>query len=265
MFANPQTFYLVRRSLDDYDGAMKHIADTMKTVVVMPTYNEAKNLPGIVAELMALGLHGLEVVIVDDNSQDGTGHIADRLAEEYPGQVHVIHRPGKLGLGTAYKQGFRYALDHGASLVIEMDADFSHSPADLPQMIEKAREYDVVVGSRYVPGGGVDEQWGPWRRFLSRFGNIYVRLMTGLQVRDTTAGFKVFRREVLENLDLSHIRSHGYTFMIEMAYACQQAGYRVCEVPIFFNDRVVGNSKMDLSIMWEAVWRVWQMRFQHRR
>lgn len=237
----------------------------MKIVVVMPTYNEAQNLPGIVAELLSLGLDPLEILIVDDNSPDGTGEIADQLAEQYPGRVHVIHRPRKMGLGTAYKEGFQYALRNGASLIVEMDADFSHSPSYLPQMIEKAKEYDVVVGSRYVPGGGVDERWGLWRKFLSRFGNLYARLVTGLKVRDATAGYKVFRRQVLENIDLNRIRSDGYAFQIEMAYACQQAGYRVCEIPIYFEDRAIGSSKMNLGIVLEAVWRVWQLRLRHDR
>src|SRR5262245_6158048 len=181
--------------------------DTMKTVIVMPTYNEAENLPDIIAELLALGVDGLGIVIIDDHSPDGTGRIADRLAEEHPGRVLVIHRPSKLGLGTAYKQGFRYALDNGASLVVEMDADFSHSPSYLPPMIEKAREYDVVVGSRYVPGGGVDKKWALWRQVLSRLGNAYARLVTGLIQRDTTAGFKVLRREVLEHVNLDRMWS----------------------------------------------------------
>ncbi len=237
----------------------------MKTVVVMPTYNEAQNLPSIVSELLSLGLEDLEIVIVDDNSPDGTGEIADALAKQYPGRVHVIHRPRKMGLGTAYKDGFRYALRNGASLIVEMDADFSHSPSYLPQMIEKAKEYDVVVGSRYVPGGGVDEHWGLWRKFLSRFGNLYARLVTGLKVKDATAGYKVFRRHVLENIDLDRIQSDGYAFQIEMAYACQQAGYRVYEVPIYFEDRAIGRSKMNLGIVLEAIWRVWQLRFRRDR
>jgi len=237
----------------------------VKIIVVMPTYNEAQNLPGIVSELLSLGLDDLEIVIVDDNSPDGTGEIADALAQQHPGCVHVIHRPRKMGLGTAYKEGFRYALRNGASLVVEMDADFSHSPSYLPQMIEKTKEYDVVVGSRYVPGGGVDERWGLWRKFLSRFGNLYARLVTGLKVRDATAGYKVFRRQVLENIDLDRIQSDGYAFQIEVAYACQQAGYRVCEIPIYFEDRAIGSSKMNLSIVLEAVWRVWQLRFRRDR
>ncbi len=235
-----------------------------KVTVVMPTYNEADNLPAMVAELLALDIDGLEIIIVDDNSPDGTGHVADRLARCYPEQVHVIHRPGKLGLGSAYRQGFSLALRNGAGYIIEMDADFSHSPTYIPEMLQKAREYDVIVGSRYVPGGAVDDRWGLWRRFLSWFGNAYARTAIGLRVRDTTAGFKVFRREVLESIDLNRIRSEGYAFQIEMAYACQQAGYRVCEIPIYFEDRVIGRSKMDLCSVLEAIWRAWQIRLRYR-
>lgn len=233
-----------------------------KVTVVMPTYNEADNLPGMVAELLALDIDELEIVVVDDNSPDGTGEVAERLAACYTGQIHVIHRPGKQGLGSAYREGLRVALENGAKYVVVMDADFSHSPAYIPEMLEKAQEYDVVVGSRYVAGGAVDDRWRLWRRFLSWFGNTYSRLITGLEVKDTTAGFKTFRREVLEDIDLSRIRSEGYAFQIEMAYVCQQAGYRVAEIPIFFEERVIGNSKMDLSIVLEAIWRVWQIRFR---
>lgn len=230
----------------------------------MPTYNEADNLPGIVAELLALDIDDLEIIIVDDNSPDGTGGVADQLARHYPEHIRVIHRSGKQGLGSAYRDGFRLALQNGASYIIEMDADFSHSPAYIPYMLNQAQEYDVVVGSRYVAGGSIDRRWGLRRRFLSWFGNVYARTITGLQVYDTTAGFKVFRRPVLENLDLNRIKSDGYAFQIEMANACQQAGYRICEVPIFFEERTVGSSKMDLTIVLEAIWRVWQLRFHPR-
>lgn len=232
--------------------------------MVMPTYNEADNLPGMVGELLALGLDGLEIIVVDDNSPDGTGDVADRLASCYPEQISALHRPGKQGLGGAYRLGFRRALQNGARYIVEMDADFSHSPAYIPEMLEQIQGCDIVVGSRYVVGGAVDDRWGLWRRFLSWFGNTYARAVIGLQVRDTTAGFKVFRREALENIDLNRVKSDGYAFQIEMAYACQQAGYCVREIPIFFEDRVIGSSKMDLGIVLEAIWRVWQIRFRHR-
>lgn len=257
--------FLREPNLEEADLSTKPTAPDIrgKVTVVMPTYNEADNLPAMVAELLALDINDLEIIVVDDNSPDGTGQVADRLASCYPEQVHVIHRPGKQGLGSAYREGIRQALDRGAQYIVHMDADFSHSPAYIPEMLEKSQVCDVVVGSRYVDGGAVDDRWRLWRRFLSWFGNAYARLVTGLNVRDTTAGFKIFRREVLESLDLNRIRSEGYAFQIEVAYACQRAGFRVCEIPIFFEDRVIGSSKMDSSIVLEAMWRVWQIRFRH--
>lgn len=235
-----------------------------KTMVVMPTYNEAENLVQIVAELMTLGLDGLEILIIDDNSPDGTGEIADHLALQYADRVHVIHRPSKMGLGTAYIMGFRQALQAGADYVIQMDADFSHSPSYLPVFMDRIKECDVVIGSRYVPDGGVDAKWSPWRRFLSWGGNFYARLITGLRIFDTTGGFRCFRRRALLELDLDGIRSEGYAFQIEMACACQKKGLRLCEIPIYFEDRSMGLSKMSSRIILEAVWRVWQMRWWYR-
>lgn len=236
----------------------------MKTMVVMPTYNEADNLVQMVAELMTLQLDGLEILIIDDNSPDGTGQIAEELAVQYPNKLHVIHRHGKMGLGTAYITGFRYALEEGGDYIIQMDADFSHSPSYLPLFLDKIRECDMVIGSRYVAGGGVDKRWSTWRRFLSWGGNVYARLITGLRVRDTTGGFRCFRRQALLDLDLERIRSEGYAFQIEMAYACQKKGLRLCEMPIYFEDRSMGRSKMSSLIILEAMWRVWQMRWWYR-
>jgi dolichol-phosphate mannosyltransferase len=236
----------------------------MRTMIVIPTYNEADNLVQMAAELMTLGLDGLEILIIDDNSPDGTGQIADELAAQYPNKLHVIHRPGKMGLGTAYITGFRYALEIRADHIIQMDADFSHSPSYLPLFLDRMDECDVVIGSRYAPGGGVDERWSPWRRFLSWGGNFYARVITGLRVHDTTGGFKCFRRQALLALDLERIRSEGYAFQIEMAYACQRKGLRLCEIPIYFEDRSMGRSKMSSWIILEAMWRVWQMRWRYR-
>jgi dolichol-phosphate mannosyltransferase len=236
----------------------------MRTMVVMPTYNEAANLVQIVAELMTLDLDSLQILIVDDGSPDGTGEIADGLATQYADQVRVVHRKGKLGLGTAYVTGFRRALDSGVDCVIQMDADFSHSPSYIPTFIHSMDQCDVVIGSRYVPGGGVDEQWSLWRRFLSWGANAYARLITGLRIHDVTGGFRCFRRGALQALDLDAIRSEGYAFQIEMAYACQKKGLRLCEVPIYFEDRSMGLSKMSWHIILEAVWRVWQMRWRYR-
>lgn len=235
----------------------------MNVTVILPTYNEAENLPGMVAELWALDLNELHVLVVDDGSPDGTGQVAEELKERYPERLEVVHRPRKSGLGSAYITGFKWALERGADVVVEMDADFSHPPHRLPEMLALLQEHDVVVGSRYVEGGSVDERWSPWRKLLSWWGNLYARLVTGLQIRDATAGFKAFRAEALRRLPLDRIRSDGYAFQIEMAYACQKAGLRVAEVPIHFEDRVIGSSKMSGPIVLEAIWRVWQIRWRY--
>jgi len=234
----------------------------VKTIVVLPTYNEAENLPPMVSEIFSLGIEGLEIIVVDDNSPDGTGQIAEELASRHPGRLQVIHQAGKLGLGSACLCGFEEALARGADYVVEMDADFSHTPSYLPLLLEKMKSCHLVIGSRYVEGGRVDERWSIWRRLLSRGGNLYARLVTGLSVQDTTSGFRCYRREVLENLP--PIGSEGYAFQIEMAYLCQKRGYRLCELPIYFEDRALGRSKMSLAIILEAFWRVWQMRWRHR-
>jgi dolichol-phosphate mannosyltransferase len=199
------------------------------------------------------------VLIVDDSSPDGTGAIADRLAERHE-NVQVLHRPEKEGLGPAYLAGFRRALERGAGLVLEMDSDFSHDPAYLPRLLDAARRADVVLGSRYVDGGGVSD-WGPLRRAISRGGSAYARLVLGVPVRDLTGGFKCFRREVLEAIDLDAISTRGYAFQVEMTYRALRRGFKVVEVPIVFRERRVGTSKMDLSIVTEAVWRLPLLRF----
>jgi dolichol-phosphate mannosyltransferase len=234
----------------------------VKTIVVLPTYNEAENLPPMVSEIFSLGIEGLEIIVVDDNSPDGSGQIAEELASRHPGRLQVIHQPGKLGLGSACLRGFEEALARRADYVVEMDTDFSHTPSYLPLLLEKMKSCHLVIGSRYVEGGRVDEGWSIWRRLLSRGGNLYARLVTGLSVQDTTSGFRCYRREVLENLP--PIGSEGYAFQIEMAYLCQKRGYRLCELPIYFQDRALGHSKMSLVIILEAFWRVWQMRWRHR-
>lgn len=235
----------------------------MKTTVVMPTYNEASNLAQMVGRILALPAGNLCVLVVDDNSPDGTGRIADGLAARNPGRVSVMHRAGKLGLGTAYVQGFKRALEEGADRMIQMDVDFSHNPDYLPVMLDRARDYDVVVGSRYVQGGRVDDRWSVWRKALSWWGSVYSRAVLGLKVHDTTAGFKCFRREVLESLNLDGVLSNGYAFQIEMAYLCERKGYRICEVPIVFLDRTQGKSKMSVKIALEASLRVWQIRWRY--
>ena len=233
--------------------------------LVLPTFNEAENIEPIVrAALPQLASTGLEhrVLVVDDNSPDGTGAIADRLAGEIE-EVEVLHRDRKEGIGPAYLAGFGHALASGADLLLEMDSDFSHDPADLPRLIAAADDADLVLGSRYVPGGGVTD-WGVGRRLVSRWGSLYAKLLLGIPVNDLTGGFKCFRREVLERLDLSGVGTDGYGFQIEMTYRTIRAGYRVKEVPIVFRDRRVGASKMSARIAVEAFWKVPALRFRVR-
>ncbi|MBI4497683.1 MAG: polyprenol monophosphomannose synthase [Chloroflexi bacterium] len=233
----------------------------MKTVVVLPTYNEAENLPLMVEQLRALPVVDLHVLVVDDNSPDGTGQLADELRQRYPDFVlAVLHRPGKLGLGTAYIQGFRRALELGADYVIQMDTDFSHPVEAIPRMLEAIASVDVVVGSRYTQGGQLDPSWGWRRRLLSWGANSFVRWRTGLKLQDTTGGFRCYRRRVLEALDFSRVRSDGFAFQFETAYAIQRKGFRFVEVPILFRDRTKGASKMSLRIILEAFWRAWEMK-----
>ena len=228
--------------------------------VILPTYNEAENLEGIVSAVLERLAASGRVLVVDDNSPDGTGAIADRLADSTE-SVQVLHRDRKQGLGPAYLAGFHVALDAGAERIIEMDADFSHDPAYLPELIEATETADLAIGSRYVPGGGVTD-WGPVRRFISRGGSAYARAALGLHIRDLTGGFKCFRRQVLESINLDTIEARGYAFQVETTYRALQAGFRVVEVPIVFRDRREGNSKMSRAIIGEAVWRVPAMRFR---
>jgi dolichol-phosphate mannosyltransferase len=227
--------------------------------LVLPTYNEAENVEPLVEAARAKLPPSAQVLIVDDSSPDGTGEIADRLAERHE-NVQVLHRARKEGLGPAYIAGFRRALAGGASLILEMDSDFSHDPAYLPRLLEAAKRADVVLGSRYVPGGGVSD-WGPLRRTVSRGGSSYARRVLGVDVRDLTGGFKCFRREVLEATDLDQISTRGYAFQVEMTYRAIRLGFKVVEVPIIFRERRVGTSKMDLGIAVEAVWRLPLLRF----
>jgi dolichol-phosphate mannosyltransferase len=222
--------------------------------LVLPTYEEARNVERLVEQVRAKLPPGAQVLIVDDDSPDGTGEIAARLAAEEEA-VHFLHRPVKEGLGPAYIAGFRQALAAGAGLVVEMDSDFSHEPAYLPRLLEAAEHADLVLGSRYVPGGGVGD-WGAVRRAISRGGSVYARLVLGVGVRDLTGGFKCFRREVLEAIDLDTVRSRGYAFQVEMTYRAIGLGFDVVEVPIVFRDRQAGSSKMSRSIVLEAIWRV---------
>ena len=229
-----------------------------RVLIVVPTYNERDNVDEVVAQFLA-PLPGAELLFVDDNSPDGTGARLDELAAANP-RVHVMHRPGKLGLGTAYLDGFRWGLDRGFDFLFEMDADFSHDPSYLPGMLERAKAgADVVVGSRYVDGGGT-RNWGRGRKLISRGGSLYARTILGVALRDVTAGFICYRRSALEAIDLAAITSNGYSFQIEMKYRALQAGLTVVETPIVFVDRRIGQSKMSRTIFVEAMTKVWKLR-----
>ena len=231
-----------------------------RVVVCLPTYNERDNLEPMVAALRRVLPPDAGVLVIDDASPDGTGELADRLAAS-DGRVAVLHRERKEGLGPAYVAGFRHALADGAELVVEIDCDFSHDPTDVPRLLQAAEDADLVLGSRYVAGGGV-RNWGLARRAISAGGSAYARVLLGTPVRDLTGGFKCYRREVLETIPLERISSKGYAFQIETTYRAQQAGFRVVEVPITFADREVGHSKMSRAIVLEAIWRVPALRLQ---
>ena len=227
-------------------------------LVIIPTYNEAENLGTLVPRVLEQG--PFDVLVVDDDSPDGTGAVADELARRWPGRVGVLHRPGKLGLGTAYVRGFRYALEAGYERVFEMDADFSHDPHQLAALWSALDSADVALGSRYAPGGG--SQHRPlWRRAVSRIGSRYAALVLGLPFRDLTGGFKGFRRRALASLELEEVRSSGYAFQIEVTQRCWRLGLRIVEVPILFEERRAGYSKMDWRIVAEALLLVWALRF----
>ena len=231
-----------------------------RSLVVLPTYNERDNVQPIVAAILAQA-PDMDVLIVDDNSPDGTGRIADRLASEHPGRVSVLHRDGKRGLGTAYIEGFLLALEQGYGFIFEMDADFSHDPRFLGDFIRAANQADLVIGSRYRSGVNVIN-WPISRLLLSIGANQYARWITGLPLADSTGGFKCFRREVLEGIDFEKVRSNGYAFQIEMSFRAWKKGFRLAEIPIVFTDRVEGQSKMNKRIVREAIWMVWWLRLQ---
>jgi dolichol-phosphate mannosyltransferase len=233
------------------------MGDRVLAMVVVPTYNERDNIERLVDGVLSQH-ECIEMLVVDDNSPDGTGEIIDRMAAVNP-RMHVLHRSGKLGLGSAYREGFRIALDKGADYIIEMDADFSHDPAMLPVFFEKMKDYDLVIGSRYLNGISV-VNWPLRRLMLSCFANVYTRLITGLKISDCTGGFKCFSRAVLQSIDLGGIKSDGYSFQIEMNYRCVEKGFRVGEIPIIFIDRHAGSSKMSKKIVREAVFIVWRLK-----
>jgi len=231
--------------------------------IIIPTYNEAENLPKLVSALLSLPLD-VSVLVVDDHSPDGTGEIADRLSDRHPGKVFVLHRTGKRGLRSAYMEGFQKAFDLGAAAVVQMDADFSHDPAVLTEMAQRIASCDVVIGSRYVQGGSLDEHLPAWRKLLSAFGNFYARTILDFPLRDVTTGYRMWRREVLQNMPLDRIRSNGYIFLVEMAYVAYLMHYKIGEVPIHFADRRSGKSKMSVKIQLEAAARIWDVWWHYR-
>lgn len=244
-----------------------------RLTIVIPTYNEADNLPEMVHALADLQIAGLQILVVDDNSPDGTGDVAEQLVAEYRERLSlaVLHRQDKSGLGTAYIEGMKGALAgaHGlapADRILQMDADFSHSPCYILQMlgVMEATNADVVVGSRYVPGGSLDEGWEWSRRLMSWFANVYTRIILGNRTRDMTAGFKLWSRSALRNIDLDKVRSNGYSFQVEMAYLSERLGYHIIEIPIHFEDRRIGQSKLDIPVKLESGWRTWQIRWRYR-
>jgi dolichol-phosphate mannosyltransferase len=235
------------------------VPDGERGLVIVPTYNEKDNITRIVPRILAQDPR-LDVLVVDDNSPDGTGQLADQLAAADP-RVHVLHRPGKEGLGRAYLAGFAWALQRDFAYVFEMDADFSHDPAHLPEFLGAVRGADLVLGSRYRQGRVTVVNWPMTRLLLSYGANIYARIATGMQLGDATGGFKCFRREVLEAIPLDQVRSNGYAFQIEMSFRAWKRGFRIAEIPIVFNDRTEGESKMSKGIVREAVWMVWRLRW----
>lgn len=239
---------------------------TPKILVVIPTYNEAPTLPIIVGQVLALPIDSLGILVVDDNSPDGTGQIADRLAAENPDRVFVLHRAVKNGFGPAYIEGFKRALELGAEMIIQMDADGSHQPKYIFDLLRAIENADIVIGSRFAYGGGVDDKWSIYRKMLSWFANrVYVRTLLGIPVADATGGFRIWRRSTLIGLDLDRIRATGYVFQVETVYVASRLGYKIAEVPIYFPDRQLGVSKMNARIQIEAALRVWQVIVRHHR
>jgi len=231
--------------------------------IVIPTYNEAENLPKLVSALFSLPLD-LNVLVVDDNSPDGTGRVADELIAKFPGRVTVQHRPGKMGLRSAYLNGFQKVLEGSAQAIVQMDADFSHNPAALLDMAKLLESCDVVLGSRYVKGGSVDRDWPFWRKGLSAFGNYYARTVLRLPLHDLTTGYRMWKRETIQKMPLERLRSTGYVFLVEMIYLADCLEFNIAESPIYFADRRSGKSKMSLKIQLEAAFRIWQVLWGYR-
>lgn len=235
----------------------------MHIAAIIPTYNEAENLPKLVSALLSLPLN-LSILVVDDNSPDGTSRIADDLVREFPGRIDVLHRPGKLGLRSAYLNGFQKILDGDAQAIVQMDADFSHDPSALVNMAALLESCDVVLGSRYVAGGSVDKEWPVWRKSLSAFGNYYARSILRLPLHDVTTGYRIWRSETLKQMPFERIQSNGYVFLVEMMYLAHCLEFKIGESPIYFADRRWGKSKMSLKIQMEAAFRIWQVWWHYR-
>lgn len=232
----------------------------MKKILVIPTYNEKENIQKIIPAVQKFDL-GLDILVVDDNSPDGTSTIVKKIAEKYQkDRIYVLDRKGKEGLGKAYIAGFNWALDHKYDVIIQMDADFSHDPKYLKEMLEQIKDYDLVIGSRYVKGGGT-RGWTIDRKIISRGGGLYSKTILGTKVNDLTGGFKCWRADLLKSIGLNKITSNGYSFQIEMNYRAEKNGAKIKEIPIIFVDRNVGQSKMSKKIVWEAIWKVWKLRF----
>ncbi len=237
----------------------------MRVTVIIPTYNEAENLPKLVSALFALPTQNLNLLIVDDASPDGTGELADALSLQYSGRITVLKRKGKLGLRTAYLEGFSVAINAGAEAVGQMDADFSHDPNKLIEMIQALNDgADVALGSRYVNGGGVDTNWPLWRKWLSAFGNFYARMILQFDLKDVTTGYRLWKTEVMQSMPLDRIQSTGYIFLVEMAYMAWCLKFKFAQIPIYFPDRKLGKSKMSLGIQIEAAFRIWQVLWNYR-
>ncbi len=232
--------------------------------IVIPTYNEAENLNSLVSALFSLAIDRLNIHVVDDNSPDGTGDIAEDLAQKHPGRLSVVHRSDKFGLGSAYISGFRTALEAGADYIVQMDADFSHPPDKISELTKVLSNTDAALGSRYIAGGKLDNRWPRWRKSLSAFGNIYAKTILRLPIHDATGGFRAWRSGTLQGMPLERIRSNGYAFQVEMVYVAYRLGFSFIEVPFYFADRQWGSSKMSFSIQREAAIRVWQMLYEYR-
>ena len=236
----------------------------MQITIIIPTYNEAENLPKLIPQVLGLPLPDIKLLMVDDDSPDGTGPLVEKMKAGFSGRLDILHRAGKQGLGTAYLQGFHQAIKAGAEAVGQMDADFSHPPEKILAMAAAIENCDAVIGSRYVQGGSVDENWPLWRKGLSAFGNFYARTILNINVRDTTGGFRLWRNTTLLGMPLERLKSNGYAFQVELTYVAHLMGYQFAEIPIYFADRRWGDSKMSFKIQREAAFRVWQMLFNYR-